>query len=133
MQPLSVIEDFDPLKDRAPGFLAGPEVPVPNQFVLEAAEKTLGDGIVITVALAAHTRDHAVHGQELPVARRRVQHPLIAVMDEPRGGLAAFKGHHQRLGGGRTYEPRRLQASMRGCTADTGRGASWRAWGWAGE
>src|SRR5207247_891495 len=44
MQPLSVIEDFDPLKDRAPGFLAGPEVPVPNQFVLEAAEKTLGDG-----------------------------------------------------------------------------------------
>src|SRR5438132_11756133 len=25
MQPLSVIEDFDPLKDRAPGFLAGPE------------------------------------------------------------------------------------------------------------
>src|SRR5438093_721294 len=70
MQPLSVIEDFDPLKDRAPGFLAGPEVPVPNQFVLEAAEKTLGDGIVITVALAAHTRDHAVRAAQAgdPVA-----------------------------------------------------------------
>jgi hypothetical protein len=83
MQTFSIVKDHDPFEDHASGFIARSEVTMPNQLILQAAEETLSHRIVIAVALAAHTRDHAVSRQDVPVAGRRVQDALIALMDKP--------------------------------------------------
>ena len=41
MQTFPIVKDLDPFKDGASGFITGPEVTMPNQLILQAAEEAV--------------------------------------------------------------------------------------------
>jgi hypothetical protein len=95
MQALPIVEHLDELKHRRPGLLAGPEVLVMDQFVLERTEEAFDHGVVIAVALPTHTRHLPGLADELVVGPTHVRRPLIAVMDQPRSWTPVGEGHQQ--------------------------------------
>jgi hypothetical protein len=102
MQALPIVEHLDELKHRRPGLLAGPEVLVIDQFVLEGTKEAFDHGVVIAVALPTHTRHQPGLADELLAGPTRVCRPLIAVMDQPRSWAPVDEGHLQR----RQYFPK---------------------------
>ena len=68
MEPFRVIEGFDVIEDSGVGLLPGLErVPV-QPFSLEGAPERLHGGIVIAMALGAHTGLDATGAQQRPEA-----------------------------------------------------------------
>jgi len=52
MEPLSIVEHFDEFKHCRLGLLAGQEVLIMNQLILQCTEEALDHRIVIAIALA---------------------------------------------------------------------------------
>lgn len=93
MQPLPVIEHLDVIKDRCPGFIAGPEGSMPGQFVLQVAEEAFHHRVIIRITLAAHAGDHALLVEDGPVAASRIDDALVGVVHETGLRLPVFNGH----------------------------------------
>jgi len=62
--PIPIVENFDVFKDIQSGLISGDKVAVKGQFCFEGSEESFYGGIVITVALAAHTIDHLMLCQQ---------------------------------------------------------------------
>ena len=72
MATLTVVEDFDVIKDYSPGLFTTAKPEIIEALCLDGTEEALHHGIVITVALAAHAANHFLRAQELPVILRCV-------------------------------------------------------------
>lgn len=68
MTPLAVIEYFDVFKYSRLGVLSRVKVLQIDSCGLEGMKEALRDGVVPTVALAAHTGLYAMLHQQLPIA-----------------------------------------------------------------
>ena len=82
VQPLSIAEHLDELKHLRLGLLSRVIRPFMHQLILERTEETLDHGIVKTVALATHARDHTTLRQQSLVGQAGIERSLIGVMDE---------------------------------------------------
>ncbi len=67
------------------------------KLVLDRGEPALDDGVVVAVAPSAHAPGHAMRLKETLVVFAGIRTALIGVMQEPRGRLATFQCHPQRL------------------------------------
>ncbi len=94
---MPVIKHFDVVEDCRFGILSCLKPAVPRQLILETREEALDDGIVVAVAFAALTLDHAMVVEDRLVACRAVEHATIAVMDEATLRLPMLDRHGQRI------------------------------------
>lgn len=69
MQPLTIIEPFNERKDLPARVVSGAIPLVMDQLILEDAEETFRDRIVVAVAFAAHT-GRQPQCRELPLIRQ---------------------------------------------------------------
>ena len=65
MQSGAVIKGFDVVEDRVASVVQGGEALMVNDFVFETAPERFDEGVVVTVAFAAHGSDQAVLGEDL--------------------------------------------------------------------
>lgn len=79
MQPLTIIKHIDAIVDGGTCRIATAEVVMPREFILEIGEEALGHGVVITVTLAAHARDHVLLREDGAVRRGYIQDTLIGI------------------------------------------------------
>ena len=86
VEPLAVVEDFQPLEDGRLGLGAGGELAAMHQLALQAAPEAFHDGVVVAVASAAHAGLDAGSGEPLPIRLAGVLATAIGVMDQPAGG-----------------------------------------------
>lgn len=54
VEPLAVVEDFQPLENRRLGFRAGGKLTPMYQLAFQAAPEALDHGVVVAVTFAAH-------------------------------------------------------------------------------
>ena len=90
-----VVEYLDEVEEGHLG-LAATEEMLPK-LVLDRGEPALDDGVVVAVAPSAHAPGHAMRLKETLVVFAGIRTTLIGVMQEPRGRLATFQCHPQRL------------------------------------
>ncbi len=90
-----VVEYLDEVEEGHLG-LAATEEMLPK-LVLDRGEPALDDGVVVAVAPSAHAPGHAMRLKETLVVFAGIRTALIGVMQEPRGRLATFQCHPQRL------------------------------------
>src|SRR5437899_10947122 len=95
MQPLTIIKHLDKLKDVALRLGTGVKRAVMHQLILQRAKAALTHGVVVAVPAATHAADHAMPGQDLPIARPRILTTLVRMMTEPRPRPALRQGHRQ--------------------------------------
>src|SRR5277367_1223416 len=81
VEPLAVVEDFQPLEDRRLGFGARGELAPMHQLAFQAAPEALDHGVVVAVASPAHAGLDAGSGQPLPIRLAGVLPAAIGVMD----------------------------------------------------
>ena len=93
----AVIENLDVLKNISLGLVVDGIMPVKNPLLLHRAEKTLHWGVVITIALAAHTTNHFGLCQYRLIVGARILAAPVGVMKQPRQRLASLNGHLQRI------------------------------------
>ena len=74
---ISIVEDFDVIEDFGAGQIAGLVDALSDPFLLQAAEKRFGHGIVPTVAAPTHARLQVVSGTEAPPVVATVLRALI--------------------------------------------------------
>jgi len=94
---MAVVKAFNILEDAALGLVSGPKSAMVKPFLLERVEETLGHGIVVAVALAAHRTDHPVVGQVCLEGFRSILDALIRVKQKPSMGLPLLDGRLQGL------------------------------------
>jgi hypothetical protein len=87
MQPLSIGEDFNEVRELGLGLLSGRELPMMDELVLERGDDALRTGVVKAVALTGHTRRDAVVTEVVLVRPGRVLPPLVSVMQQAGVGL----------------------------------------------
>ena len=95
VEPLAVVEDFQPLEDRRLGLGASGKLAAMHQLALQAAPEALDHGVVVAVAFAAHAGLEAGSGEPLPIRFAGVFPATIGMMDQPVGRLALRQGHVQ--------------------------------------
>ena len=78
--PLPVVVHLDVVEQCQAGVFPRGIGLVMNQFGLEGPEKTLDDGVVVSVARATHAGNQAVFGQQALVIIARVLHAAVAVV-----------------------------------------------------
>ena len=64
MNPSAVVESFNVIKNTLPSLCPASIVAVEDKLPFQCAEKTLGWGIVPTVASSAHATDHTEFVQQ---------------------------------------------------------------------
>src|ERR1700738_2551026 len=72
MQPLGIVEPLDVVADRGFGCVARRVAFVVDQLDAQRGEEALSDGIVPTIALAAHAGNHSSDDERLAVIVARV-------------------------------------------------------------
>ena len=82
VQSGAVIEGLDIVEEGAASFFEGGEALVIDDFVFKAAPEGFDEGVVVTVAFAAHGSDQTVLGEDLAVSGTGELHPAIGVDDE---------------------------------------------------
>ena len=91
----TVIKGFDVVEDGGASLGQGGEAMVVNQFVFESAPKGLDEGIVVTVAFAAHGSEQTVLSEHLSVGRAGELSSAIGVNDKRFLRRALSQGHAQ--------------------------------------
>jgi hypothetical protein len=123
VEPLPVVKDFDPFKDRRARGSARGEVSAMDQVAFEAAPKTFHGGVVVTVAAAAHAGNDSGREPSLPIVLTGVLDAPIGVMEQPRRWPAVGQrhvqgGHRQR--GGQRVAHRPADATARATVQNSG-------------
>lgn len=95
VEPSAIVEGFDVAEDGGARLGEGSEALVVNHFVFEAAPEGFDEGVVVTVAFAAHGSDEAMLDENLPVSGTGKLHPAIGVDDERTCGPALEQRHAQ--------------------------------------
>ena len=96
MKPPGVVPALNPRKDRQAGLGLGlPDAPV-NQFTLQRGKETLGHGVIVCIAHAAHAGAHTHLLAAVAKLDAGVLAALVRVVNH-RLGLAGHQGHVQRL------------------------------------
>jgi hypothetical protein len=95
MAPLDVVEVVDVVADRLHRGFSGRVTLVVDEFCSERRKKTLGDGVVPAVALAAHAPTHALGSQLGAVVVTGVRASAVRVMEKPRWWLPGTKSLSQ--------------------------------------
>ena len=93
MAPSGVVPRLDVPEDRTPRVLPGVPIVLAEQFELEGGEEAFRHRVVVTVALAAHARQHPVRHHRAPVLTRRVLTASIRMVDQPRGWPTGVPRH----------------------------------------
>ena len=96
VEPLPVVKDFNPFKDRSSGFGPRSKLAAMHEFLLQAAPEAFHRRVIIAVALSAHAGNHAPLRQTGPVGAAGILHPAIGVMHQAGLEPALFQGHVQR-------------------------------------
>ena len=97
MKALGIIETFDVIEDGGLGLLVSGECPAMDQFPFDGAPEAFHGGVVVAIALAAHSGDEAGPGQGMAVISGGILDPAIGVAEEFGGGLAMPECHGQSL------------------------------------
>jgi hypothetical protein len=97
MAALAVIEHFDGFKHCRLSVLVGVKVFPIDEVGFEGVKTAFCHGVVLTIALPAHTGRHPVLGQDRPVAVGAILTPTIGMHDEAHGGLTRTDRHRDRL------------------------------------
>lgn len=84
MQPLGVIKRDDVVGDVHQRFLVVGMAPLPDSFHRQVKKKPLHDGVIPTIALAAHAGDQAVPFKQGLVQLPGVLTAAVAVDDQPK-------------------------------------------------
>lgn len=93
MQALPIVIDFDVLKHLVFGDLPGDKAFTVDGLDLEAVIPALHGGIVVAVALLAHTAHQAVFQQQLLIVAGAVLAATVGVDDAPARPLAVPQRH----------------------------------------
>src|SRR5258705_6804493 len=95
MTTMSVIPNFNVLKNsRTRGRPGGPWLPF-KQLPTERREKAFGDRIVVTVGTPAHAGYQLVRGQQLAVIGGGILRSTIGMVQQPCPRPSALQGHPQ--------------------------------------
>jgi len=78
VEPLAVVKDFDPFKDRRACVGARGEAMAMNQFAFHGAPEAFHHGVVVAVAAPAHAWNDARQCQPLPIT-------FAGILDAPVG------------------------------------------------
>lgn len=96
MQPLTIVKDFNVVKDSRASLLARLEATGMNQFCLERGKEAFHRRVVVDVTRAAHaTRDFV--RQELQISVAGVLFAAVRMMEQVAAGLATGQRHLQRV------------------------------------
>ncbi len=79
VEPLPVVKDFHPFKDRRPRLGAGGEVLAVNEAAFERAPEAFHECVVAAVAPAAHAGNAAGLRQPLAIRGTGILHALIRI------------------------------------------------------
>src|SRR5580698_1545179 len=93
MQSGAVVESFDVIEDGGAGFCLSGKAMVIDQFVFEAAPEGLDEGVIVTVAFAAHGSEYAMPCQHLAVGCTGELTATIGVKNKLAGGPALAQCH----------------------------------------
>src|SRR6478735_3637628 len=97
MTTLTVVPDFDVLKDGAAcSCPRGPRAPI-EQLPSEGGKETFRHGVVITVGSATHAGSQLVSSQQFPIVERRILNSAIRMMQQAFSRMAPSEGHPQSL------------------------------------
>ena len=97
MKALGIVEAFDVIEDGGAGLVMRGELLAINQLPFEGAPEAFHGGVVVAIALAAHSGDEAGPGQGMAVISGGILDPAIGVAEEFGGGLAMPECHGQSL------------------------------------
>ena len=95
MQSGPVVKGFDVVEDGTARLRKGGEALVIDDFVFEAAPEGFDEGVIVTIAFAAHGSDEAVMGEDLPVSRAGKLRASIGVDDKSSSGATLAERHTQ--------------------------------------
>src|SRR5438128_2734265 len=98
----AVIIQLDILEDRSAGLGAGTPLAWINQLHLQGGEKALRHCVVPAVCPPAHTANHVMLVEHLPVLVTGILTAAIRMMQQSQWWLPLLNGNHQRI-------PRELQ------------------------
>ena len=82
MSALAVVERLDVLEDRRSRFLSRLEDTKIHEFELQGRKEALDDGVVPTIAAAAHAAGDAAHVQQILVVLAGVLAPTVRVVQQ---------------------------------------------------
>src|SRR5258706_6180035 len=95
MTTLTVVPDFDVLKDGAAcSCPCGPLARI-EQLRSESGKETFRHGVVITVGSATHAGSHLVSSQQFSIVERRILNSAIRMMHHPFSRTGPSEGHPQ--------------------------------------
>src|SRR2546423_1291774 len=95
MTTLTVVPDFDVLKDGAAcSCPRGPLAPI-EQLPSESGKETFRNGVVITVGSATHAGSQLVSSQQFPIIESRILNSAIRMMQQAFSRMAPSKCHPQ--------------------------------------
>jgi hypothetical protein len=98
MQPLSVVNDLDVLKNALSGFIPILVLLVMDQFGFQGLEERLRNSIVITVSGPAHALNYPIHLQFIPETMAGILDASIGVENQVHGRISIDERYSTRAG-----------------------------------
>ena len=107
MASIAVVENLNVFKNVSLSLHSRSIMTMMNQLGFQRAEETFHGGIVVTIALAAHTRLDLIFGQDIAIVLAGVLAAPIRVMQQVRFRLASIQRHSQGGQDQRSFQARR--------------------------
>src|SRR5262245_26069232 len=106
MASIAVVEDFNVFKDVRLSLQSGEIMTMMEQLSFQGAKETFHRGIVVTIALAAHTSLDVIFGQDLAIIVAGVLTAPIRMMDQAWLRLTGIQSHSQSSQDQRSFQGR---------------------------
>lgn len=82
MPTFRVVPVFDELQNRMVCFVMRMEIRIAEQFMFQRGKKTLGDGVIVTIAFPAHALNSLLRGQGGAVVVTRILTAAVRVLNQ---------------------------------------------------